>query len=61
MQVKKGDKVRYHPIIGGPHDGKVYECHCDMSALGSGKTITQIVHLSGKSGCVAVEALSPVE
>jgi len=58
FQPKKGDKVRFHPIIGGKHDGNVYECRSDIFALGSGEAVIQ---LKGKSGCVAVRALSPCE
>lgn len=25
MRYQKGEPVRYHPVEGGPHDGKVYE------------------------------------
>lgn len=53
-----GDKVRYHPIIGQPHDGKIYECASDMWALGDG---TAVIKLKGKAGAVSVLALSPVE
>ncbi len=50
-----GDKVRYHPIIGGPHDEREYE----IRAIQFGKRT--LVWLKGKSGCVAAEALSPVQ
>ena len=44
-----GQKVKYHPIIGGESDGKEYEIkfiHDDL------------VWLVGKSGCVSIEAIS---
>ena len=58
FQPKIGDMVRYHPIIGGAHDGNIYECRSDMFALGSGEAVIQ---LKGKSGCVSVRAISPVD
>lgn len=58
FQPKLGDKVRYHPVIGGKHDGKVYECRSDMYALGCGEAV---IMLKGKSGCVSVRAVSQLE
>lgn len=58
FQPKSGDKVRYYPVLGKGHDGKIYECRSDMFALGSGEAVIQ---LKGKSGCVAVRSLEPVE
>ena len=52
-----GQKVRYHPIIGGPHDDKIYQ----IRTLGSLASGTDVAWLLGKSGCVAVEALSQAE
>lgn len=46
--------VRYHPIIGREHDGKVYTVR-DVGNL-SGRSVAW---LDGKRGCVATEALSP--
>ena len=50
-----GDKVHYHPIIGEPHDGKVYTVR-DLGTLPSGHSVAW---LAGKSGCVSINALSP--
>ena len=45
--------VRYHPIIGGPNDGKTYTV-TDIGHAG-GRTV---VWLKGNAGCVALEAIS---
>jgi len=58
MYLKKGDKVYYHPIIGGDHTGQVYECRTDSYMSDSGYPV---VFLKGKSGYVCVEAVSRVE
>lgn len=46
-------KVRFHPIIGGKHDGNIYTVRGTGQLFGRG-----VAWLDGKSGCVAVEALS---
>lgn len=48
-----GDAVMFHPIIGGKHDGRKYI----IRALGECST-RPVAWLKGKSGCVAIEALS---
>ena len=48
--------VRYHPVIGGPHDGRVYR----VRTLGR-LNDEPVAWLDGKAGCVALEALSAVE
>jgi hypothetical protein len=57
-EVKPGMKVRYHPVIGGPHDGRVY------IVTPSGPTklpgMGEVCWLLRKPGCVSLEALSPV-
>lgn len=53
-QFEVGHLVRYHPIIGGPHDGKLYE----ITHLGDIPSRKNVAWLKGKSGCVAIEALS---
>jgi len=55
-QLKIDMKVRYHPIIGLKHDGKVW------TIRGTGEICGRdVVWLDGKSGCVAVEAISLVK
>ena len=46
-------RVRFHPIIGGKHDGKLYTVRA-TGQLGR----RDVAWLEEKSGCVAVEALS---
>ena len=48
-----GTAVRFHPIIGGNHDGLTYVVRA-MGTLGR----RTVVWLDGKPGCVAIEALS---
>jgi NTP pyrophosphatase (non-canonical NTP hydrolase) len=50
-----GARAHYHPIIGEAHDGKVYAV-LDVGHVGNGRPVAWLV---GKSGCVAIEALSP--
>lgn len=52
-KVEIGEMVRYHPIIGGEHDGNEYK----VTAIGelSGR---RVAWLEGKRGCVALKALS---
>ena len=52
-----GQDVHYHPIISGPHDGKIYR----IRTLGTLPGGTEVAWLQGKSGCVAATALSPTE
>ena len=54
--IKPEDRVHYHPIIGEPHDGRVYV----VSTIGRLGGHTDVAWLVGKSGCVAIDALSPV-
>lgn len=56
-QFSVGDRVHFHPIIGGKHDGKVYE----ISHIGDIPSREGVAWLKGKAGCVALEALSIVE
>lgn len=50
-----GDRVNYHPIIGGRSDGKTYEIRS------KGWNYSEAVYwLNGKAGFVAEEALSEV-
>lgn len=53
QHVKPGMKVRYHPIIGGKHDGNLYTVRDTCLLLGEG-----VAFLDGKAGCVDVRALS---
>ena len=55
QDVVEGMKVRYHPIIGGRHDGNLY----DVRAVGQLPNGMDVAWLRGKSGCVSVRALSP--
>lgn len=51
-----GMAVRFHPIVGGKHDGRVY------TVLSVGERFGRpIAHLKGKPGCALVAALSPVQ
>lgn len=56
-EFKEQDVVRYHPVIGGDHDGKVYHVR-STGVLPSGHPV---VWLTGKSGCVSENAVSHVE
>lgn len=51
---RTGDKVRYHAVIGGKHDGATYTVR-GVGALPSGEAVAW---LSRKRGCVAMRALS---
>ncbi len=55
--INEGRLVKYHPVIGGPDDGRVYE----VRAVGSITGNRMVVSLKDKIGCVAPEALSPAE
>lgn len=52
--ISVGDLVHYHPVIGEPHDGRVYRVRdvCDIPS------IKGAIWLEGKSGCVHPEAVS---
>lgn len=50
----KGMQVRFHPIIGGNHDGQIYTIK-GFSILGHGE---RVAFLDGKCGCVSLEDLS---
>lgn len=49
-----GSVVRYHPIIGGPPVAEVYRVR-ELGELSGGRVVAWIY---GKSGCVALDALS---
>jgi hypothetical protein len=49
-----GDTVRFHPVIGGNHDGNSYKI-TGFTNLGHGQ---RCAFLEGKSGCVSLRALS---
>jgi len=51
-----GTEVHYHPIIGGPHGSETYRTSTPAQLL-SGHT--PVVWLEGKSGCVALSAVTP--
>lgn len=57
-QVTPGQLVRYHPIIGEDHDGKVYTVR-EMGNIPSARR--PVAWLFEKRGCVMLEALSPCE
>jgi hypothetical protein len=44
-----GCYVHYHPVIGGPHDGKIYQVIA-QSDLGAAKGHRLVYWLEGKSG-----------
>lgn len=50
--------VHYHPVIGEPHNGKVYRTRTEPELL-SGHT--WVVWLTEVSGCVCCEAVSQVD
>ncbi len=56
-QIYEGQKVRYHPIIGGRHDGKIYTVRY-LGHVGRFWCKRPVVWLHEKSGCVSPEALS---
>lgn len=53
-EVKEGMAVKYHPIIGGPDNGKVYTVKC-AGTMDNGH---EVAWLDGRPSCVAVAALS---
>ncbi len=53
-----GDRVLYHPIIGGPDDGKVYIVREIGELPRTRGRFQPVAWLEGKAGCVAVEALT---
>jgi hypothetical protein len=55
----RGTKVRYHPIIGGEHDGGVYTVRA-LQWRGA-KRGRGVAWLEGEADCVAVKALSRAE
>lgn len=57
MKIEPGMKVRFHPIVGGRHDGNVYTVS-SVGQLGHGE---EVAWLEGKRGCVALRALSPYQ
>ncbi len=58
LKIDKGSKVHYHSIIGGEHDGKIYE----VRLIGTIPSCDEAVAwLKGKSGCVSFKALSLAE
>ena len=56
--IQPGMKVRFHPVIGGRHDGNIYTVTPAgaVELPGAG----QVCWLAEKCGCVAIAALSPV-
>lgn len=56
--LRDGVKVHYHSVISEKHDGKVYTV---ASAAPTLVGYSWVVWLAEKTGCVAIEALSPVE
>lgn len=56
-RIKVGSLVRYHPIIGESHDGKVYEV-CHVGSIPSSPEPESVAWLKGKAGCVSMDALS---
>ena len=54
VTILEGMNVHYHPTIGGEHDGKVYTVKF-IDSLPGGQLVAW---LSGKTGCVAIQALS---
>ena len=55
-KIKTGMLVRYHPVIGGPHDGNAYRVRTCGRICGQ-----DVVKIEGKVGCVSVKAISPLE
>lgn len=55
-QIDVGDKVYYHPIINLPHDNVVRS----VKAVGELSHGEPVAWLNGKSGCVAIRALTKV-
>ena len=53
VDVRVGEAVRYHPIIGGKHDGRTYRVRAVGDMHGR-----PVVWLDGKSGWVDVRAIS---
>ncbi len=53
MTIEEGMTVRYHPIIGGKHDGNLYKVRAVGELHGRA-----VAWLTGKSGCVDERALS---
>ena len=57
QEIEEGDEVRYYPIKGQKHDGKIYTVR-KIGVLGHGEAVAW---LAGKSGCVAMTHLGPVD
>jgi len=55
----RGDKVRFHPIIGGKHDGNVYTVRAVWDHHPG--RVEPLVWLKEKSGAVTYTALSRYE
>ncbi|WP_090693405.1 hypothetical protein [Nitrosomonas sp. Nm34] len=53
MNINSGMKVRFHPIIGGRHDGNLYEVRCIGKLYGR-----DYAWLEGKADPVDMRALS---
>ena len=49
-----GQRVRYSPVIGGKHDGRIYT----IAITGYLSDGTPVAWLNGKPGCVSLEALA---
>ena len=55
-EIKIGMRVRYHPQIGGPHDGKLYVVRNCGHIRGE-----DLVFFEERSGCVSADAISRFE
>lgn len=51
-----GQKVRFCPIVGGSHDGRIYV----IALTGYMADGTPVAWLNGKPGCVSLDALSHI-
>lgn len=49
-----GQRVRYSPVVGGKHDGRIYT----IAITGYLSDGTPVAWLNGKPGCVSLEALA---
>lgn len=57
MTLEKGSRVRYTPVIGGEHDGRIYTVR-DIGKIPSIRTT--VVWLAGKAGAVGINAVYPI-
>lgn len=54
QDISVGMKVRFHPLIGGRHDGGLYT----VRAVGELVPGVDVAWLDGKAGCLDLRALS---